>query len=146
MNRNLNKTGYTLIELLVVLGLLAIISAIVIPKIDRNFAYVDSYTKDLVYDIRYVRENAMQGKSDCSIKFNFGSGESGYYVVKIAGNIIETKKLKSGFEIKHVSGSSSEITFRADGVIHTGSQIVEITGNGDSKKININGMGNIFTD
>lgn len=146
MKKNLNVKGYTLIELLVVIGLIAIVSAIVIPKIDRNFGYVDSYAKELVYDIRYIRENAMEGKANCSIKFNFGSGELGSYEVEIEGAVVETSKLKSGFEIKHISGSSGKITFRADGVINTGSQVVEISGNGESKEITINGMGNISTD
>lgn len=56
----LNEKGYTLIELILVLAILGIILLISMPTISNiNDAYLNNFSRQLLYDIRYVKSMNM---------------------------------------------------------------------------------------
>jgi prepilin-type N-terminal cleavage/methylation domain-containing protein len=56
----MSKKGYTLIELVVVLALLAMVATMVIPRIHLwTDHYLDSISRQLTYDIRFVKNQNM---------------------------------------------------------------------------------------
>lgn len=56
----LNEKGYTLIELVLVLAILGIILLISMPTISNiNDAYLNHFSRQLLYDIRYVKNMNM---------------------------------------------------------------------------------------
>lgn len=148
--------GFTLIELLVVFGLISIIALIAIPRINRSYGYLESYSKDLVYDIRYVRERTMSGKKGYKIKF--GCDEDCYYYEMlidknndgIHDSDAEESQVKKCLKKNYVIAPGAfNITFKADGILKTDAQIITINNKNEPTEcvtITVNSLGNSFIE
>ncbi|MDP3387504.1 MAG: prepilin-type N-terminal cleavage/methylation domain-containing protein [Eubacteriales bacterium] len=74
----MNKKGYTLVELILVLAILGIILLISMPTISNaNDAYLNNFARQLLYDIRFVKNMNM---TEPMKSFNMVLLEDGYQV------------------------------------------------------------------
>ena len=131
-----NNKGFTLIEVMVVLALLAIISLIAIPMIRNDWKYFDTLSQDLMYDLRYAREETMRKGTPLG---EFSIDTDSYTNAK--GEVI---KIRSNYSL---SKSGSDIKFKGDGSLNSGSSItikISKTGSTESRTIVINSLGNIY--
>ena len=136
----MNNKGFTLIEVMLVLALIGVVSLIVIPKLDADFGYLDSYSKDLLYDIRFVREETMRGKNGYKIKL-----EADSYKVLIDDIEQHERDLKDKYEIIY---TGDNISFIADGILKEGAQTITIRKKDLSEQVQIvvNMLGNSYIE
>lgn len=97
----MESKGFTLIELICIIALLGIIALISFPRINgMNDNYLDSISKELLYDIRFVRN---QNMSEPSKSYNLVMTNNSYYI-KMSNplpKIVKTKSLKDNYSLAY---------------------------------------------
>jgi prepilin-type N-terminal cleavage/methylation domain-containing protein len=128
----------TLIEVILVLAIVAILSAIVIPRISFTTsprAAVDGAAYMIASDLRYAKECAMANRVSKSVVFT--SGRSGYTfpaTVPPTGNLDPSGQLPAGVTIVN----NFTVTFNSLGEpIAGGGGLVTVSGNGQNRTISI---------
>lgn len=99
----LNKKGVTLLELILVFSLIAIISAIALPRTNRLPYFMKSYGRTLCADIRYIRLAKMTEGGEFRILLH-----SRYYRVLNGHKELKTIELPKNLELVF---SGSEVRF-----------------------------------
>lgn len=56
----MDNKGFTLIELIVTVGIVAVLMAVVLPRIDIGSGYADRVARGLLTDLRYVQSEHMK--------------------------------------------------------------------------------------
>lgn len=123
----------TLIELIITLGIITMISSIVLSNFYIDKYKVNSFTKQLCSDIRYVRAR------------NMSSDFSTYIYYKNTNNVISYILREGGNDIKEVSlpkntiisNKISKIIFRQDGAIGENGETITVTYKGEKTEITI---------
>ena len=123
----------TLIELIITLGIITMISSIVLSNFYIDKYKVNSFTKQLYSDIRYVRAR------------NMSSDFSTYIYYKNTNNVISYILREGGNDIKEVSlpkntiisNKISKIIFRQDGAIGENGETITVTYKGEKTEITI---------
>ena len=146
----MNSRGFTLIEVIIVIAIIAIVSAIAITRVDSDFGYLDSFSKELLYDIRYVRDETMRGKPGYRIKINGDEATGYYYEVRKFNPLTGTEEIEKTLNLKSkfkISYSMPIIKYKADGILDQGAQTIILERRDSSEKIEIvvNNLGNTYT-
>lgn len=110
----MNNKGVTLIELILTLTILTVIMVIVIPKTNNN-AYLNSISKELLYDIRDLRTRSMT--SDNSY-YSMVIAPNRYYITKSSAKegrkIIKIVDLKPNYTLNS-SNRKRKVEFSYNG-------------------------------
>jgi prepilin-type N-terminal cleavage/methylation domain-containing protein len=130
-----NSNGVTLIESIMVIGIIAILSVVVIPKLDFGLtssrASVDGAAYMIASDIRYAQEFAMANRVSKSVTFTSGSS---VYTFSPTSGLDQTGRLPSGATI----GSNLTITFNSLGEPTSGGGgSVTVSGGGQTRTISV---------
>ena len=132
--RNL-QSGMTLIEVILVLLLIAILGAVVIPRVDfatSSRASVDGAAYMIASDIRYAQECAMANRVSKTVTFSTATPT--VYTFSPTGNLDSSGRLPSGVVI----GSNLTVTFNSLGEpIAGGGGSVTVSGSGQTRTISI---------
>jgi prepilin-type N-terminal cleavage/methylation domain-containing protein len=130
--RTPNFKGVTLVEVITVLAILAMLAAVVIPKLGLSITStpsVDGAAYMVASDIRYAQEFAMANRVSKSVNFTSGSS---IYTFNPANNLDPSGQLPSGVTLS----SNYTITFNSLGEPTTGGGgSVTVTGGGQSRTI-----------
>ncbi len=127
----MNTKGFTLIELIITISLIIVIVLIVVPKLNYDKSYLESFTKELAYDIRKIRINSMT--NDKELYYILLTNDS--YELRKSLKRIKLVKLKTNFKLDYIH---QEISFNYNGTPDN-SQTITITNKKtkESKKISI---------
>ncbi len=132
--RNL-QSGMTLIEVILVLLIVAILGAVVIPRVDfatSSKASVDGAAYMIASDIRYAQECAMANRISKTVTFS--TATPNVYTFSPTGNLDSSGRLPSGVVI----GSNLIVTFNSLGEpIAGGGGSVIVSGSGQSRTISV---------
>lgn len=121
----------TLIELVIGIGIGVILICIIFPK-DKTEKYsIDCFARQLVSDIRYVRNVNMNGNINLFIE-QFPNSDPPKYILKENSNIVKTINLPRGSSL---SCPSNIIRFKSDGTLNTKGETITISL--DSTKVEI---------
>lgn len=121
----------TLIELVIGIGIVLIAICISFPK-DKAYKYqIDSFARQLVSDIRYVRSMNINGNMDLYLE-NIKIFDNPRYVIKDNSSIIKTVNLPKNSSL---SAPTSIIKFKSDGTLNSKGETIII--NSESRKIEI---------
>lgn len=101
----------TLVELVITISILSIIAALCFPRVSINKYQVNSFTKQLCSDIRYVRKCNMNGNLKVYIYYK-NTEENQSYVLREDGKDVKEILLPKDAEIKY---AREKIIFRKDG-------------------------------
>jgi len=132
------KSGMTLMEVILVAAIIAILSAVVIPRVSFTTspsAAVNGAAYMIASDLRYAQECAMANRVSKSVVFT--SGQSAYTfpaTVPPTGILDPSGQLPSGVTI----GNNFTVTFNSLGEpIAGGAGSVTVSGSGQTKTISI---------
>lgn len=132
------QSGMSLIETVIVMVIIAILAAVVIPRVGFDTsprASVEGAAYMIASDIRYVQECAMANRVSKSIAFV--SGQSSYTfpaTTPSTNNFDPSGRLPSGVTV----GTTTTITFNSLGEpIAGGGGSITISGSGGSKTISV---------
>ena len=131
--RNL-QSGMTLIEVILVLLLIAILGAVVIPRVDfatSSRASVDGAAYMIASDIRYAQECAMANRVSKTVTFSTATPT--VYTFSPTGNLDSSGRLPSGVVI----GSNLTVTFNSLGEPIAGGGSVIVSGGGQTRTISV---------
>lgn len=109
----MNNKGVTLIELILTLAIMAIIMVIVIPKTNNN-SYLNSISKELLYDIRDLRVKSMT--TDDTF-YSMVVATNRYYITKSSKQgrkIIKLVDLKANYTL-YSSNIKRKVEFNYNG-------------------------------
>ncbi|CEQ18367.1 hypothetical protein [Paraclostridium sordellii] len=123
----------TTLELVIGIGLILIIIYISFPKLESNKYELDSFARQLVADIRYVRNMNINGNKDCYIE-NIKGPDKIRYIVKDNSKIIKTVYLPKN---SNLSSPLSIIKFKSDGSLSSKGETININSNKRSIEITI---------
>ncbi|CEP38952.1 hypothetical protein [Paraclostridium sordellii] len=123
----------TTLELVIGIGLILIIIYISFPKLESNKYELDSFARQLVADIRYVRNMNINGNKDCYIENIKGPGKI-RYIVKDNSKTIKTVYLPKN---SNLSSPLSIIKFKSDGSLSSKGETININSNKRSIEITI---------
>lgn len=121
----------TLVELVIGIGIIMAILVISFPKEKSQKYEVDSFARQLVGDIRYVRSMNLNGNLSFCLE-NINSQDQPRYVIKENASIIKTVYLPKN---SNLSYPSSTIKFKSDGTLSSKGETILI--NSKDKKIKI---------
>jgi len=131
----MDKRGFTLVELLVVLAIMAVIAVIAVPRLPIDRFYLDSVSKDLVYDIRFVKNMDM---AEPDKLYNIVLLSDGYRI-KYSNPMPKYSKLvdlKNGYTISF--NKSQDVMFNANGTPKNAQTITILhTSTGNKREITI---------
>lgn len=123
----------TLVELVVTIGFLLIISTLCFPRESIEKYQINSFTKQLCSDIRYVRRANMIGDINTYIYYTENNGSIGY-TLRTKGSNIKEVILPKNTRIEH---NVNKIKFRADGSPDPRGGTIRIFSDNISKEITI---------
>ena len=123
----------TTLELVIGIGLILIIIYISFPKLESNKYELDSFARQLVADIRYVRNMNINGNKDCYIE-NIKAPDKIRYIVKDNSKTIKTVYLPKN---SNLSSPLSIIKFKSDGSLSSKGETININSNKRSIEITI---------
>jgi Tfp pilus assembly protein FimT len=121
----------TLIELVIAIGIILIVIVISFPKDKADKYQLDSFARQLVSDIRYVRSMNINGNMDCYLE-NIKSNDDQRYIIKDNSDIIKTVYLPKK---SNLSAPTSIIKFKSDGTLNSRGETISI--NSSDRKIEI---------
>ena len=101
----------TLVELVVTISIFMLITTICFPRENVNKYQVNSFTKQLCSDIRYVRKSNMNGNLNVYIYYKNNQGKASY-ALREKGKDVKEVYLPKDAEIKYVR---EKIIFKKDG-------------------------------
>ena len=123
----------TLLETIITLGIITMISSIVLSNFYIDKYKVNSFTKQLCSDIRYVRARNMS--SDFSTYIYYEDVDNVVsYILRESGNDIKKVSLPKNAKLYH---SIDIIKFRLDGGIDGIGETITATYNGKNTEITI---------
>lgn len=130
--------GISLIEVILVMVIIAILAAVVIPRMDvtlSSSASVDGAAYMIASDIRYVQECAMANRVSKSVAFTSGSNVYTFPATSPStSNLDPSGRLPTGATI----GSNLTVTFNSLGEpIAGGGGSVTVSGGGQTKTISV---------
>lgn len=123
----------TLVELVIAISLIVMISTLCFPKYDIKKYQINSFTKQLCSDIRYVRKSNMLGSSDTYIYYKKNDNISSYILREKSKNIKEIF-LPKNIELFYVRG---KIQFKRDGSPEPSGTTIKIMSKEIKKEITI---------
>ena len=123
----------TLVELVITISIMLLISTLCFSKDDINKHQIDSFTKQLCSDIRYVRKCNMLGDLSAYIYYKKDK-ESSSYAIRSGGNDIKEIKLPNDITLKY---GQSKIVFRRDGSPDPKGQTIKVYDDKIKKEITI---------
>ena len=123
----------TLVELVITISIMLLISTLCFSKDDVNKHQIDSFTKQLCSDVRYVRKCNMLGDLSTYIYYKKDKESSGY-AVRSGGNDIKEIKLPNDITLKY---GQSKIVFRRDGSPDPKGQTIKVYNDKIKKEITI---------
>lgn len=101
----------TLVELVVTISFITIISTLCFPKENISKYQINSFTKQLCSDIRYVRKNNMLGCNDTYIYYKNNNGTHSYILRQESKDVKEIS-LPKDVQLLYTRG---KILFKKDG-------------------------------
>ncbi|MGL5314231.1 MAG: pilus assembly FimT family protein [Peptostreptococcaceae bacterium] len=101
----------TLVELVVTITVLVLITTICFPRENINKYQVNSFTKQLCSDIRYVRKSNINGNSSVYVYLKNEDGKS-RYILREKGKDVKEVFLPKDSTIKY---AREKIIFKKDG-------------------------------
>ncbi len=143
--------GFTLVELLVVVGILAILSAAVGPKVIGFYSLyqLDSLSQELVQTMRMADMRAMQSEGSSPYSVHFVSGSGGSFTLYRGTNFAlrdknydEVHSLPNSLSLNY-SGAGPELSFtKLEGMTtNTGSITLTWPDGNQSKTVTVNSYG-----
>jgi prepilin-type N-terminal cleavage/methylation domain-containing protein len=128
--------GFTLIEVIITVSIMTIVSAIVVPLISMDFAYMDRMVDEFAMDIRYVQMENMK-KPRAGYKLSIDKYEGCYYILK--KDVIEkTVEFKERYSISYTNANMDSIGFNNDGTpINPGTFSITDTRTGEIREVSI---------
>ncbi|MBC6003896.1 MAG: hypothetical protein E7C86_07650 [Paeniclostridium sordellii] len=121
----------TLIELVIGVGIVLIAIAISFPKDKADKYQIDSFARQLVSDIRYVRSMNINGNMNLYLE-NIKVFDNPRYIIKNNSSIIKTVNLPKDSTL---SAPTSIIKFKSDGTLNSKGETIII--NSNNRKIEI---------
>jgi Tfp pilus assembly protein FimT len=123
----------TLIEVIITLGIITMISSIVLSNFYIDRYKINSFTKQLCSDIRYVRARNMS--SDFSTYIYYKNEDNVIsYVLREDGNDIKQVSLPKNTKLSY---AISKIIFKQDGTINGIGETITVTFEGKNTEITI---------
>jgi Tfp pilus assembly protein FimT len=123
----------TLIEVIITLGIITMISSIVLSNFYIDRYKINSFTKQLCSDIRYVRARNMS--SDFSTYIYYKNEDNVIsYVLREDGNDIKQVSLPKNTKLSY---AISKIIFKQDGTINGIGETITVTYEGKKTEITI---------
>lgn len=119
------KNAFTLIEVLLVIAIFFIISAVFISQqvFSSQQAKLSSSTRDLITDIRYSQQLAVNEQRECGVKFF--PEENKYQLLKEESELVIEKSLPSGIVFSQINGLTDDfLKFNAYGAAKESGSIV----------------------
>ncbi|MEG2983436.1 MAG: hypothetical protein RR835_01965 [Peptostreptococcaceae bacterium] len=113
----------TLVEFVIGIGLIVMIMCISFPKDKVEKYEVDSFARQLVSDIRYVRSMNTNGNVDCYLE-NIKESDNSRYILKDSSKVIKTVYLPKNSTLK---SPLSIIRFKSDGSLHSKGETISIS-------------------
>lgn len=123
----------TLVELVITISIMLLISTLCFSKDDLSKHQINSFTKQLCSDIRYVRKCNMLGDFKTYIYYKKNQ-ESSSYVVRSKGNDMKEIQLPSEINLEY---GESKIRFKSDGSPDPKGQTINVYNNKIKKEITI---------
>lgn len=105
------RRNVTLVELVVTISFITIISTLCFPKENISKYQINSFTKQLCSDIRYVRKNNMLGCNDTYIYYKNNNGTHSYILRQESKDVKEIS-LPKDVQLLYTRG---KILFKKDG-------------------------------
>jgi Tfp pilus assembly protein FimT len=131
--RNQKSKGTTFFEVIIVMGIIAILSAVLIPRLDITTSSRDSVDVGgymIASDIRYAQEFAMTNRVSKSVIFTAGSS---VYTFNPSSSMDPSGQLPSGVTINN----NFTVTFNSLGEPTAGGGSVTISGGGQMRTISV---------
>ncbi len=145
-HRSVGSYGVTLIELLVVIGLMAILMAIAIPRLDLiQTSSLNGAARVVWSDMHHAKMTAIKENRNISVVFN----GDGYYLEREIENdtneIFFTRNISDDYPGVSISKSYEDpLLFYGKGTAKPPSQTISINlGNGESKSFTVISSGRI---
>lgn len=123
----------TLVEVVIGIGIIMSILMISFPKEKSQRYEIDSFARQLVGDIRYVRSMNSNGNLSIYLQ-NIISKENPRYVIKENDNVLKTVYLPKN---SNLSYPSSTIKFKSDGTLSSKGETIIIQSKHIKVKITI---------
>ncbi|RDY25038.1 hypothetical protein CHF27_001040 [Romboutsia maritimum] len=118
---------------MIAMSIVLLIGTICFPKYSIEKYHINSFTKQLCSDIRYVRRSNMLGDGSVYILWTFSSGYNGYVLKNNKKNI---KEISIPSNIK-INPSIIRVKFRTDGSLEERGGKIKIFGKKVYKEITI---------
>lgn len=125
----------TLVELLISMAILLLVATLCFPKDNIDKYLINSFTKQLSSDIRYVRRTNILEDSSTYITYIKEEGKQGYCINQ-KGKFIKKVYLPKDSSITHNMGDN-RIRFLADGSPYPTGGTVKVNNSNKSKEITI---------
>lgn len=123
----------TLVELLIAIAIMLLLSTVCFPKDNIKKYVIDSFTKQLCSDIRYVRQRNMLSESSTYIIYEDNNIRSGYSLIE-KGKKIKSVLLPQNTKLNY---NPKKIQFIQDGSPYPSSGTTTIINNKIYKEITI---------
>ncbi|MFA9423511.1 MAG: Tfp pilus assembly protein FimT/FimU [Sedimentibacter sp.] len=132
----MNNKGFSLIELIVTISILSIVFALVVPKLDSGFAYLDKMANEFTMDVRYVQMESMK-KPASGYKISIDKSKGCYYVYK--NTVVEkTVEFEQRYNIDYTNANMDTIGFTYEGMpVNAGTFSILDTKTNEIKEVSI---------
>lgn len=140
------RRGFTLAELLIVLVIMAIVTAMALPRLEGmvRVSAVDGAANRLAADLQYTRVWAIRNGWPTRLSL----GSTGSYTVYEdptgANRTIRTVNLSRDYP--GVTVTAAAITFDSRGMLSSGDNTITVSRQGKSATLTVSGVGKVYRD